>query len=149
MFNDRPNLTEALIQPAQPAIVAYCGSSVPIQYFFFDPMAWRGGGNFLLCVGLFLIASYECARLTKLKALDEKKINLTLSHSQSKGNGVSHGKLIIGQNSVRVVQLKGSKAAKNLLDVAADYQADMGMEIKNLCTNLHGKTTACLYLDLF
>lgn len=102
---------------------------MPVQYFFFVPMAWSGGGRILLCVGLFLIASYDCAGLTKLKALDERKLNLTLSHSQSKGNEVSHGRLIIGQNSVRAVQLKGSKAAKNLLDVAADYQADMGMEI--------------------
>lgn len=89
-------------------------------------MAWSGGGKVLLC--LFLIASYDCARLTKLKALDERTLNLTQSHSQSKGNEVSHGRLIIGQNSFRAVQLKGSKAAKNLLDVAADYQADMGME---------------------
>lgn len=98
-----------------------------MQCFVFVPMACRGGSKFLLCVGLFLIASCHCTRLTKLKALDEIRVNLTLNHGQSKGSKLSHGRLILGQTSLQTAKLKGSKATKNLLDVDADYQADMGM----------------------
>lgn len=82
-----------------------------------------GESRILLCLGLFLIASSfcQCTSLTKVKALNKL--------SQVKGGELRHGKLLIWHNSLQGAKLKGTKAAKNLLDVDTDYQADMGMYI--------------------
>ncbi|XP_019128869.1 adhesive plaque matrix protein-like [Larimichthys crocea] len=78
-----------------------------------------GESRILLCLGLFLIASSfcQCTSLTKVKALNKL--------SQVKGGELRHGKLLIWHNSLQGAKLKGTKAAKNLLDVDTDYQADM------------------------
>lgn len=82
-------------------------------------MACCGATKFLH-LGLILLVGHHCARLPKLKALDEAKQNLTLNHNRSDRPGF--GKLIILENS-----LQGSTDPETLLDSDADYQADMGM----------------------
>ncbi|KAK5859501.1 hypothetical protein PBY51_021054 [Eleginops maclovinus] len=75
----------------------------------------------LLCLGLLLVAGSfsHCARLTKLKALDKLRGNSTTSSGQAKVSEQHHGRLLIGLFSREGV-------TKNLLDVDADYQDDMG-----------------------
>lgn len=98
-----------------------------MRCFSFIPMACSGGSKILLCLGFFLITSCHCIQLPKLKAFDKLRVNLTLNHSQAKSHELHHGRLIIGQNSSQATKFRGSKAIKNLLEVDADYQADMGM----------------------
>lgn len=99
-------------------------------------MAYRVSGDseiLSLCLGLLLVASCHCARLTKFKALDELRRNSMRIHYQAKGNELRHGRLLIGHNSLQGAKLQGTKATRNLLDVDRDYQADMGMKNLNLC----------------
>lgn len=83
------------------------------------------GASKILYLGLFLFVGYHCARLPKLKALDKIRQNLTLNHSPS--DRPWDGKLIILESS-----LQGSTDPRALLDSDTDYQADMGMFIKNI-----------------
>ncbi|XP_040911108.1 protein piccolo-like [Toxotes jaculatrix] len=87
-----------------------------------------GVGRILLCLGLFVVVSSfcRCATLTRLKALDKSRENSTLSQGQSKGSGLRHGRLYVGQNPLQGAKHKGTKTTKNLLDIDSDYQADMG-----------------------
>ncbi|XP_034411727.1 protein piccolo-like [Cyclopterus lumpus] len=84
-------------------------------------MAYREsrGREIVVCFTLLVVARSfcHCARLTKLKAMDELRGNSTLDKGQSEGINVHHGRLLIGQTP---------KATKNLLDVDADHQKDMG-----------------------
>ncbi|XP_018532764.1 MAGE-like protein 2 isoform X2 [Lates calcarifer] len=88
----------------------------------------NGGSNILLCLGIFVVASLvcHCATLTRLKTLDKLRENSTFSQGQDKGHALHNGRLLIGQNSLQGVKLKGTKATEILLDVDTDYQADMG-----------------------
>lgn len=92
-------------------------------------MAHSRGCNVLLCLGLFVIASCHCARLTNLKVYDRLKVNLTLGPAQVKGSELCYGRLIIGQNSLQATPFKGSKAVRNLQNIDADYQADVGVYV--------------------
>lgn len=85
----------------------------------FGSMACFGASN-ILYLGFFLVVGYHCARLPKLKALDNFKPNLTLNHSEP--DWPWHGKFIILESS-----LQGSTDPKTLLESDTDYQADMGM----------------------
>ncbi|XP_040000444.1 proline-rich extensin-like protein EPR1 isoform X3 [Xiphias gladius] len=85
------------------------------------------GSRILLCLGLFLGTSSfcHCTPLTRLKALDKLRENLTISQSQPSGSGLHHGRLFIGQITLQNAKIKGTVAKKNLLHADTDYQADM------------------------
>ena len=102
-------------------------------------MAYRWGCNVLLCLGLFVIASCHCTRLTNLKVYDKLKVNLTLGPAQVKRNEWCYGRLIIGQNSLQATPFKGSKAVKNLQTIDADYQADGGAYFFKTCLQISMK----------
>lgn len=93
-----------------------------MQCSFFVSMACSVGSKVLLCLGFLLVANCRCARVPKLKALDNWRKNTMLHHGQSDIGQLWHGKLIIAQNS-----LQGSPAPESSLDSDAGYQADMGM----------------------
>ncbi|XP_034469951.1 histone-lysine N-methyltransferase 2D-like [Hippoglossus hippoglossus] len=87
-------------------------------------MAWSVGSKSLLCLGLFVVASSfcSCSPLTRLKALDKSKENSMIS----RGSGLHHGRLLIGQNSLQGAKVKAIGTSMELLDLDADYQADIG-----------------------
>ena len=82
------------------------------------------GSKGLLCLGLFVVASSfcSCSPLTRLKALDKLKENSMIS----RGSGLHHGRLLIGQNSLQGAKVKAIGTSMELLDLDADYQADIG-----------------------
>lgn len=67
----------------------------------------------------------HCNTLTRLKALNTFKENSTVKQDQAEGRSLSHGRLLIGQNSLQKV--KATKATRSHQDLDQDYQADMGM----------------------
>lgn len=79
-----------------------------------------------------MVASCHCTRPTKFKALDKLRINSTRIQNQAKGSELRHGRLLIGHNSLQGTELQGTKATRNSLDLDRDYQADMGMQSRNL-----------------
>ncbi|XP_019958155.2 protein piccolo-like [Paralichthys olivaceus] len=87
-------------------------------------MAWSRGSKILFCLGLFVVASSfcSCSPLTRLKALDKLKENSMISQ----GSGLHHGRLLIGQNSLEGAKVSGIWTSKDLLDLNADYQDDIG-----------------------
>ncbi|XP_047444692.1 uncharacterized protein LOC125010262 [Mugil cephalus] len=113
---------------------SFCGSLLRlfacVRCFFFVPMACREKSNsaILVCLGVFVFAASlcHCTSLTRLKVPDKPRNNSRLSQSQAKGSQHHHGRLLIGQYVLPNVQLNGTKATNDIINVDTDYQADMG-----------------------
>lgn len=116
-----------------------------MQCFSFILMACGGD---LLCLGFFLITGCLCIQLPRFKALDKLRVNLTLNHGRTQSRELHYGRFLIGQNSSQAAKFKESRAKKNLLEVDADYQADIGTYILNLYTNLHEICLILLMMSL-
>ncbi|XP_054594668.1 uncharacterized protein [Nothobranchius furzeri] len=82
----------------------------------------------LLRLGLlmFVTSLCHCTKMTRLKALDEKRENLARTHSKVEKSHQHYGRLLIGQNSQQAAKLNGTNSTEDVMDVEADYQADMG-----------------------
>ncbi|KAK5618731.1 hypothetical protein CRENBAI_012646 [Crenichthys baileyi] len=104
--------------------------------FSFAPMACREskGCVIVACLGLlvFVMSLCNCTKLTRLKALDESRETSVHTKSQPQRRHLHHGKLLIGQSSLKDAKLNGTNSLETVLDVEADYQADMGWQFRQL-----------------
>lgn len=101
------------------------------DFFVFVLMACRvnRGSAIVLCLGLlvFVTSLCHCTKKTRLKGLDEKRINSEYIQSQVGRSHQHHGRLLIGLNSKKSVKVNGTNSTENVLGIVTDYQADMGM----------------------
>ncbi|XP_017275685.1 uncharacterized protein LOC108238238 isoform X2 [Kryptolebias marmoratus] len=88
----------------------------------------NGGGVVVICLGLlvFVTSLCHCTKMTRLKALDEKRGNSAHARSPAGRSRQHHGRLLVGRSSQRAAELNGTNSTENVLDVVTDYQADMG-----------------------
>ncbi|MEQ2224159.1 hypothetical protein ILYODFUR_004598 [Ilyodon furcidens] len=107
--------------------------------FSFAPMACRErkGGVIVACLGLlvFVTSLCNCTKLTRLKALDKSRETSVHTESQPQRRHLHHGRLLIGQSSLKNAKLSGTNSSETVLDIEADYQADMGWQFRQLAEN--------------
>ncbi|XP_014885851.1 uncharacterized protein LOC106946189 isoform X1 [Poecilia latipinna] len=89
------------------------------------------GNEILAHLGLlvFLMSLCNCARLTRLKALDESRGTSVHTKKQPERSHLHHGRLLIGQSSLKDSKLNGTNSTQAALD-EADYQADMSWQTR-------------------
>ncbi|XP_035993812.1 uncharacterized protein LOC105925180 isoform X3 [Fundulus heteroclitus] len=92
------------------------------------------GSAILAYLGLlvFVTSPCRCAKLTRLKALDESRESPVHTKSRPDRGPLHNGRLLIMQNSLKDAKLNGTNATEPVYDVEADYQADMGWQTKQL-----------------
>lgn len=115
-------------QLTQDTAEAICLCAV-LSFFPFPSMACRESrrGEIVAHLGLlvFLMSLCNCAKLTRLKALDESRGTSVHTKKQPERSHLLHGRLLIGQSSLKDSKLNGTDSTEAALD-EADYQADMG-----------------------
>ncbi|XP_027876341.1 uncharacterized protein LOC114146474 isoform X1 [Xiphophorus couchianus] len=91
------------------------------------------GGEIVANLGLlvFLMSLCNCAKLTRLKTLDESRGTSVHTKKQPERSHLLHGRLLIGQSSLKDSKLNGTDSTEAALD-EADYQADMGWQTRQL-----------------
>ncbi|XP_008431485.2 uncharacterized protein LOC103479053 [Poecilia reticulata] len=89
------------------------------------------GSEILAHLGLlvFLMSLCNCAKLTRLKALDESRGTSVHTKKQPERSHLHHGRLLIGQSSLKDSKLNGTNSTEATLD-EADYQADMSWQTR-------------------